>query len=177
MSLLIAPELEIRRERYHRIPAYLSISDPAQRMTGSSSGLDPTPREVASMGSGRGPTNTASTNPRNKSVSSKKTSSSKPAAKQTASKPVSKLVSKPASVATGGNATIVATRSIASQPSEVSIMRTPDNQQNREAEGFQMDTDMEVDFQPSQQINQTNQTGVYQSKRAPPSLRAPRSEP
>jgi hypothetical protein len=155
-------ELEMRRERYHRIPAYLSISDPAPRMAGSGSGsgssvsrgpvsLDPTPREAAaSLGSGQGPAKTANTNTRSKPASTQRTSStkSKPAAKKTAS------------VATGGNATSIATRSMASQPSEASIARTPDNQQTRDAESFLMDIDVDIEFD-----NPTKQAGIYQSKK------------
>ncbi|KAJ6013184.1 hypothetical protein N7522_003539 [Penicillium canescens] len=165
-------ELEMRRERYHRIPAYLSISDPAPRMTGSSSGSgsnvsrgpvssDPTPREAASMGSGQGPAKIVNTNTRSKQASTQRTSSvkSKPAAK------------KAASVATGGNATSIATRSMASQPSEASITRTPDNQQTRDAECFPMDIDIDIEFDPAKQA------GLYQSKHAPTNTRAPRSEP
>ena len=141
-------ELEMRRERYHRIPAYLSISDPAPRMAGSSSGsgsgvssrepvsLDPTPREAASMGSGRGTAKTTAST-RSNQASTQRTSSakSKPAAKKPASKPTS--------VATGGNATSIATRSNASQPTVVSnsILRTPDNTQTaiEDANDFLMD--------------------------------------
>ncbi|KAJ6090873.1 hypothetical protein N7499_003587 [Penicillium canescens] len=168
-------ELEMRRERYHRIPAYLSISDPAPRMAGSSSGSgvsrepvssDPTPREASSMGSGRGTAKTVTS--RSNPTSSQRTSSakSKPAAKKTASLPISK----PASVATGGNATSIVTRSTAGQPSEASITRTPDNQQTREAECFPMDIDVNIEFDPAKQA------GLYRSKHAP-STRAPRSEP
>jgi hypothetical protein len=73
-------------------------------------------------------------------------------------------------VATGGNATSIATRSMASQPSEASITRTPDNQQTRDAECFPMDIDVDIEFDPAKQA------GLHQSKHAP-STRAPRSEP
>ena len=160
-------ELEMRRERYHRIPAYLSISDPAPRMAGSSSlgsgisrepvSLNPTPREAAaSLGSGQGPATIATT--RSQHAPSQRTSSakSKPAAA------AKKTASKPASVATGGNATSIATRSMASQPSETSITRTPDNQQTRDAECFPMDIDVDIEFD-----NPDKQAGLYQSKHAP----------
>ncbi|OGE48058.1 hypothetical protein PENARI_c033G09528 [Penicillium arizonense] len=169
-------ELEMRRERYHRIPAYLSISDPAPRMAGSSSSgsgvsrepvsLDPTPREAASMGSGRGTAKTVTS--RSNPVSTQRTSSvksSKPATATAAKKTVSKPT-KPTSVATGGNATSIATRSMASQPSDASIARTPDNQQTRDAECFPMDIDVNIEFD-----NPAKQAGLYQSKHAP------RSEP
>jgi hypothetical protein len=57
---------------------------------------------------------------------------------------------------------------MASQPSEVSIARTPDNQQTRDVECFPMDIDVDIEFDPAKQA------GLYQSKHAP---RAPRSEP
>ncbi|KAJ6013059.1 hypothetical protein N7522_003414 [Penicillium canescens] len=159
-------------------------------MTGSSSGLgssvsrdlvssDPTPREAASMGSGHGAAKTANT--RSITTSGQRISSVKnklvnaAAAKKTDSKPT-----KPASVATGGNATSVAisgntasvvTRRNASQ-SETSLLRTPNNMQAENANDFLMDLDLNIEFG-----NPAKQAGLYESKHAPSGTRAPRSEP
>ncbi|KAJ6176717.1 hypothetical protein N7485_003631 [Penicillium canescens] len=166
-------ELEIRRERYHRIPAYLSISDPAPRMAGSSSSgsgisrepvsLDPTPREATSMGSGRGTANTATS--RSQQASNQRTNSTKSKPATAAAK---KTASKPASVATGGNATSLRTRSTG-PASEASILMTPNNMQP---------TAVDADMDTSEDVGRpTNATSFHQSMHAPINFQPSRSEP
>ncbi|OGE50240.1 hypothetical protein PENARI_c017G09107 [Penicillium arizonense] len=83
------------------------------------------------------------------------------------SKPIKPAAKKPASTATGGNTTSIATRSNANQPTEASIMRTLDNEQTLDiADGLLMDLDLNVEFD-----NPANQAGLHRS------IHAPRSEP
>ncbi|KAJ6041439.1 uncharacterized protein N7446_010671 [Penicillium canescens] len=146
--------------------------------SGSGSGLvssDPTVREAVCMGSGHGAAKTTNINTRSKQAFNQRTSSAngkaaKPAVSQ--ANKVSKPASKPASVATGGNATSIATRNDGSQPTETSVM-TPNNTQTLEiADDFLMDIseDLSRPVRP-------HPAGIHQSIHAPIIFRASRSEP